>query len=675
MLSPDTESRLADIFLRTAQQEKEVEECRYSLSKNLDFDPYSTFKILDRLGLGSLSSLEIQEILNRHHFFCSDDEAYLIIRQFDSNLDGRLSPLEFHQIVLPSTNPGLRDLALARRGVFSQEVEYLFVALLQAEVLYHRNLESIRREIILKSDLNLLEAFRTIDTKNASNIDRNALTSFLKKFRNVYDDDIDAILRRVDNDGDGLISYLEFVDCVMPSRSTSGVKNGRQGSPGQTSYKRNSSPLRNSQFTFKNSSPPKERQSFQAPLRSYVDRSITYKSREDCDRTYDSLQRGGTANSPNKSSPLRRASPLRRSSPLKNSSIRPDYQRPSAISSISLNEYSRQSIPQTTIENPRQSSPLRAPLNRTHSSPLKDSSFRASSPLRYSTLNAYQRSPDKSYYETADFNKSTEYRNIQRKSSPLRRSSPNNSVSFPTLNSSQYQNQNSRPNPIELNEVVSGFKEEIKISREIESCKNNLSLKHDFNLVDAFRMFDQHDLGMIGISDMENTLSYFSFRASRDELYLLVKHYSRLQDNRLRFSDFCDIFTPKQEEYSKLIRNRPAFNIPGIDRKKLFARDTLNVFLNTFRLVLDAEIIAERIRQRMSNLPGFSLYQAFIALDKDKNGFITMNEFQSVLQSQGIIVYGKDLQGLMEKYDKNKDGRVSYSEFVDEVTPKSPQRY
>lgn len=663
MLSPDTESRLADIFLRTAQQEKEVEECRYSLSKNLDFDPYSTFKILDRLGLGSLSSSEIQEILNRHHFFCSDDEAYLVIRQFDSNLDGRLSPEEFHQIVLPSTNPGLRDLALARRGVFSKEVEYLFVALLQAEVLYHRNLESIRREIILKSDLNLLEAFRTIDTKNVSLIDRNALTSFLKKFRNVYDDDIDAILRRVDNDGDGLISYLEFVDCVMPSRSSSSAKNGRQSSPGQTSYKRNSSPLRNSQFTFKNSSPPKENQSFQAPLRTYVD------------RTNDTSLHRGTVNSPNKSSPLRRASPLRRSSPLKNSSIRSDYQRPSVISSASLSEYVRPSIQQATLENPRQSSPLRAPLNRTQSSPLKDSSFRVSSPLRYSTLNAYQRSPDRSYYETADFNKSTEYRNIQRKSSPLRRSSPNNSVSFPALSSSQYQSQASRPNPMELNEVVSGFKEEIKISREIEACKNNLSLKHDFNLVDAFRMFDQHDLGMIGISDIENTLSYFSFRVNRDELYLLVKHYSRLQDNRLRFSDFCEIFTPKQEEYSKLIRNRPAFNIPGIDRRKLFARDTLNVFLNTFRLVLDAEITAERIRQRISNLPGFSLYQAFIALDKDKNGFITMNEFQSVLQSQGIIVNGKDLQGLMEKYDKNKDGRVSYSEFVDEVTPKSPQRY
>ena len=34
----------------------------------------------------------------------------------------------------------------------------------------------------------------------------------------------------------------------------------------------------------------------------------------------------------------------------------------------------------------------------------------------------------------------------------------------------------------------------------------------------------------------------------------------------------------------------------------------------------------------------------------------------------------KELDLLIDRYDKNKDGRVSYSEFVREVAPQSPQK-
>ena len=67
--------------------------------------------------------------------------------------------------------------------------------------------------------------------------------------------------------------------------------------------------------------------------------------------------------------------------------------------------------------------------------------------------------------------------------------------------------------------------------------------------------------------------------------------------------------------------------------------------------------------------------KAFSDLDLDKSGFITMNEFESMLQHHGLPVTQADLQSLMERYDKNGDGRVSYGEFVQEVTPQSPKKY
>jgi Ca2+-binding EF-hand superfamily protein len=233
-----------------------------------------------------------------------------------------------------------------------------------------------------------------------------------------------------------------------------------------------------------------------------------------------------------------------------------------------------------------------------------------------------------------------------------------------------------RENPsVEENELVSWFSDEIRASRDIERKKNDLALRHDFNLIDAFRIFDKHDFGYVTLTDFEDTFRTLGFYAGTDEIYLLIKHFSHLQNSRLSFADFSELLSPKQEEYARILRNRNAVNAPYDARLRVFTRETLEQFLATLRLILDAENLAERVRQRLSRMPDFSLHSAFVAVDRNRNGFITIEEFQNVLQSHGIFATSKDLQALIEKYDKNRDGRVTYSEFVEEVTPKSPRRF
>jgi Ca2+-binding EF-hand superfamily protein len=62
-------------------------------------------------------------------------------------------------------------------------------------------------------------------------------------------------------------------------------------------------------------------------------------------------------------------------------------------------------------------------------------------------------------------------------------------------------------------------------------------------------------------------------------------------------------------------------------------------------------------------------------LDRDENGFITMDEFRAILEDHCIFATKNDLVGLLKRYDKNQDGKVSYSEFINEMTPKSPTKY
>ena len=42
------------------------------------------------------------------------------------------------------------------------------------------------------------------------------------------------------------------------------------------------------------------------------------------------------------------------------------------------------------------------------------------------------------------------------------------------------------------------------------------------------------------------------------------------------------------------------------------------------------------------------------------------------MQNHGFTATEGEITWLIDRYDKNKDGRISYSEFIEEVTPKSP---
>lgn len=59
----------------------------------------------------------------------------------------------------------------------------------------------------------------------------------------------------------------------------------------------------------------------------------------------------------------------------------------------------------------------------------------------------------------------------------------------------------------------------------------------------------------------------------------------------------------------------------------------------------------------------------------NRDGAITREEFKRLIQSRGFYVSEKEATEIVEKMDKNKDGRVTFSEFRDEIVPRSPVRH
>ena len=54
---------------------------------------------------------------------------------------------------------------------------------------------------------------------------------------------------------------------------------------------------------------------------------------------------------------------------------------------------------------------------------------------------------------------------------------------------------------------------------------------------------------------------------------------------------------------------------------------------------------------------------------------MTHEELKRLFERHGFFTTNKEVSQLMDRFDKNKDGRISYAEFMDEVVPKSPQKF
>jgi len=87
------------------------------------------------------------------------------------------------------------------------------------------------------------------------------------------------------------------------------------------------------------------------------------------------------------------------------------------------------------------------------------------------------------------------------------------------------------------------------LEKNLENAKIGLAMKLDFNLFDAFKIFDQYGHGYLSRTDLKIGLADIGIIASYDEIDLFFKRYDQDQDGKMRFSEFCDAMTPIDPYY------------------------------------------------------------------------------------------------------------------------------
>ena len=83
-----------------------------------------------------------------------------------------------------------------------------------------------------------------------------------------------------------------------------------------------------------------------------------------------------------------------------------------------------------------------------------------------------------------------------------------------------------------------------------------MSLRVDFNLLDAFRIFDKKGRGYVSKLEFELALNDLGIFPTKDEMYLFFKRFDKDADGLLRFSEFSKAVLPISNEYAIIMNNR-----------------------------------------------------------------------------------------------------------------------
>lgn len=93
-------------------------------------------------------------------------------------------------------------------------------------------------------------------------------------------------------------------------------------------------------------------------------------------------------------------------------------------------------------------------------------------------------------------------------------------------------------------ELVKALYDIIREERDLEAAKINLAKRADFNLYDAFKIFDNISKGYITIADLREGLAAIGVFPSSSDMELYIKRYDKFNERKVRFSEFGDSFTP-----------------------------------------------------------------------------------------------------------------------------------
>ena len=219
MSSSQASKILCKLLIELAHEELSIDLHRQSLWQEIGSNLKSLYP-------RDLSPADLYSYLHdNYHDDVKLTECVSLINYFDSNSNAKLGFDDFFLIILPWRDKGLRKaMKQARENLHhykhhslpvSQDCEILLSSLFKREIDLLRIKNALLEDLQSVSELTPLELFKLLDKHDALYINYLGIRDFLYSHGHyATDDELIAIIRRIDTDNDSYIDYKDFVQFI-----------------------------------------------------------------------------------------------------------------------------------------------------------------------------------------------------------------------------------------------------------------------------------------------------------------------------------------------------------------------------------------------------------------------------------------------------------------------------
>ena len=117
------------------------------------------------------------------------------------------------------------------------------------------------------------------------------------------------------------------------------------------------------------------------------------------------------------------------------------------------------------------------------------------------------------------------------------------------------------------------------------------------------------------------------------------------------------MISPIDREYKRTLELRRPNS-----RSEIFVSTTMYLFQNVLNILISTEKKVEDWRHRFYRTPGFRIKSAFDKIDKYMIGYFVEHDLITFFNKYSISYLNKDIELLIARYDRDRDGIVNYSE-------------
>ena len=242
------------------------------------------------------------------------------------------------------------------------------------------------------------------------------------------------------------------------------------------------------------------------------------------------------------------------------------------------------------------------------------------------------------------------------------------------LNKKSCNSNNNISNSNKFTSLYNLFLDFIKQDNAIETMRQLISGRDDSNLMDLFSLFDHRGNKLIFVSDFIQSLKEFGLLINKEDIKYIYRKFNKKLNESFDFDEFCEIVLPKKHSnekimnignWSNLSKNKNYYRGISIETKKMLGL--------LFKNIIEGEKSNEKYRRILVGNNELSGFDLFNKIKKNYSVGIYKEDIANFMKKNKYKLNNNEIELIMDRFDKNKNGMIDYKEFIIEISPMNKQ--